>query len=115
MFDADVWPNVKTFIETLASQVGQAALKSAVASLPLLASGGGTAGGLTVTALSGAGASCSIGSGGAGRLAGNSSINAGNAATGYCSGGSGAAADFSVSTAAGGVGTAGYVIIREYP
>ncbi len=40
MFDADVWPQVKAFIETLASQVGQAALKSAVAAVPLLVSGG---------------------------------------------------------------------------
>jgi hypothetical protein len=39
-FDADVWPSVKTFIETLASQVGQTALKSAIASAPLLVSGG---------------------------------------------------------------------------
>jgi len=40
LFTADVWPSVKTFIETLASQVGQAALKSAIASVPLLATGG---------------------------------------------------------------------------
>jgi hypothetical protein len=39
-FDADVWPEVKTFILTLSSQVGQAALKSAIAAAPLLLSGG---------------------------------------------------------------------------
>jgi len=49
-FDADVWPSVKKFIETLASQVGQAALKSAIASAPLLLSGGFGAAAATVGA-----------------------------------------------------------------
>lgn len=39
-FEADVWPYVKTFLETLSTQVGQAALKAAVASVPTLVSGG---------------------------------------------------------------------------
>lgn len=49
-FDADVWPSVKTFITTLASQVGQAALKAAIASAPLLLSGGFGAAAATVGA-----------------------------------------------------------------
>jgi hypothetical protein len=49
-FDADVWPSVKTFIETLASQVGQAALKASIVALPTLAAGGFGAAAATVGA-----------------------------------------------------------------
>lgn len=49
-FSADVWPSVKTFIETLASQVGQAALKSAITAVPELLAGGFGAAAATVGA-----------------------------------------------------------------
>lgn len=49
-FEADVWPSVKNFILTLSSQVGQAALKAAIASAPLLLSGGFSAAAATVGA-----------------------------------------------------------------
>ena len=39
-FEADVWPSVKAFLITLTSQIGQAALKSAIVALPTLAAGG---------------------------------------------------------------------------
>ena len=39
-FDADVWPSVKSFLVTISSQVGQAALKAAIVALPTLVSGG---------------------------------------------------------------------------
>ena len=39
-FEADVWPFVKSFLTTLASQEGQVALKAAIAAAPLLVSGG---------------------------------------------------------------------------
>jgi hypothetical protein len=39
-FEVETWPYVKHFLGTLMSQVGQAALKAAIAAAPLLASGG---------------------------------------------------------------------------
>jgi len=47
-FDADVWPYVKKFLLTLASQTGQVALKAAIAAAPLLATGGFAAAGAAV-------------------------------------------------------------------
>ena len=47
-FEADVWPFVKSFLITLASQEGQVALKAAVAAAPLLLTGGFAAAAISV-------------------------------------------------------------------
>jgi len=64
-------------------------------------------------ATSGMGASTLIGSGGTSNYAVNN-VRAGFSATGRGAGGGGAVGSFTTSTAAGGDGTAGYVIITEF-
>jgi hypothetical protein len=61
----------------------------------------------------GNGGSSKFGGGGVGAF-GNGSAVAGNAASGRGAGGAGASAENTVATAAGGTGTAGYVVITEY-
>lgn len=67
----------------------------------------------SVVAFGGFGGSTSVGGGGAGPNQQTSGANPGVAGTGYGAGGSGAAGFNSSSTAAGGAGTAGLVIITE--